>query len=187
MHRPVLIVVSGPPASGKSSIAHRLSARLGFALVAKDVIKEQLFDAEEAAIRGDRQDLSQRAGIVALEQVAGFLVRGESVILEGNWRSADHGAAIARLVSEHRPTVLQVQCVGAGERLLERFAARARAGLRHRAHSDLDALPRLRGELLRGRYDPLPLPGPLLEIDTTTADQEGAASSIAAAVALIQG
>lgn len=186
MRRPVLIVVSGPPASGKSSIARRLSACLGFGVVAKDDIKERLFDAEAAAMPGDRQDLSRRAGIVALEQVAGFLVRGESVILEGNWRAADQGAAIARLVSEHQPGVLRIQCVGAGERLLERFVARAGAGLRHRAHSDLDALPRLRGELLRGRYDPLPLPGPLLEIDTTTADQEGAASSIAAAVALIQ-
>ena len=184
MRRPVLIIVSGPPASGKSRVARSLCSHLGFAVVAKDDIKERMFDAEEIVSAGDRRDLSRRACIAALGQVAERLVRGESVILEGNWRAADHGAAIARLVSGHRPAVLQVQCVGAGEPLLERFVARARAGLRHPAHSDLDALPRLRDELLRGRYDPLPLPGPLLEIDTT-ADDEGE-PSIAVAVALAQ-
>ena len=182
MRRPVLIIVSGPPASGKSRIARSLCSHLGIAVIAKDDIKERMFDAEGIVSAGDRQDLSRRACIAALERIAELLDRGESAILEGNWRAADHGAAIARLVSGHRPAVLQVQCVGAGERLLERFVARA--GLRHPAHADLDALPRLRDELLRGRYDPLPLPGPLLEIDTT-ADDEGE-PSIAVAIALVQ-
>ncbi|MER6099393.1 AAA family ATPase [Streptomyces sp. NPDC001728] len=38
-------VVSGPPASGKSTLAHALTARLGLPLVDKDVILESLYDS----------------------------------------------------------------------------------------------------------------------------------------------
>jgi len=40
-----LMYVSGAPGTGKTTLAGPLAAELGFALIAKDVIKETLHDA----------------------------------------------------------------------------------------------------------------------------------------------
>ncbi len=174
MNEPVLILVSGPPAAGKSTVARRLVDRFGVALIAKDTCKEELYDAEQQPAGGDRRDLSRRAGTLALQRAARHLARGESVVLEGNWRPAEHGAAIAALAREQRSRLLQIQCRAAGGLLLERYVARARSGARHAVHADLETLPRLRAELLQGHYEPLPLDGPLLCIDTGAATADTA-------------
>ena len=41
---PILILVTGPPAAGKTTIARRLSEFLSLPLIAKDDIKERLFN-----------------------------------------------------------------------------------------------------------------------------------------------
>ncbi|MHB8958132.1 MAG: AAA family ATPase [Candidatus Limnocylindrales bacterium] len=40
-----IIVVSGPPASGKTTLATSIAHDLGLPLIAKDPIKERLYDA----------------------------------------------------------------------------------------------------------------------------------------------
>jgi len=59
-----LVLVSGPPGAGKTTIAGPLAAGLGFALLAKDRIKETLHDA-----LGQQADLawSQRLGGASME------------------------------------------------------------------------------------------------------------------------
>jgi hypothetical protein len=52
--------VTGPPATGKTTLAERISRELGLPLVAKDAIKERLYDTVGA---GDRA-WSQRLGRV---------------------------------------------------------------------------------------------------------------------------
>ncbi|MBE8523062.1 AAA family ATPase [Amycolatopsis sp. H6(2020)] len=41
---PAVIVVSGPPAVGKSTLARELATRLTLPLLSRDAIKEALFD-----------------------------------------------------------------------------------------------------------------------------------------------
>ena len=44
MTMPVLLLVSGPPVAGKTTLARRLAAEFGLPLINKDGIKELLFD-----------------------------------------------------------------------------------------------------------------------------------------------
>jgi len=67
--QPLFVVVSGPPASGKSTLAAALAAELGLPLVAKDVIKEALLSVLPVAdVEASRR--VGRAAIVAMYAVA---------------------------------------------------------------------------------------------------------------------
>src|SRR5437899_3341293 len=84
---PRLIVVTGPPGAGKTTIAADLKTRLGLPLIAKDTLKEALGDALE--FDSDRHE-SRKLG-VATFHIQYLLMRellgaGVSVIAEGNFR-----------------------------------------------------------------------------------------------------
>ena len=85
MDAPLLVVVTGPPAAGKTTVARELAARLRLPLIAKDTIKEALFDGLGT---GDAQ-WSQRLGPptfgVMLALAEESLRAGASLVLEANF------------------------------------------------------------------------------------------------------
>jgi predicted kinase len=123
----VAVLVSGPPAAGKTTLAKPLAAELGFALLAKDQIKEILHDS-----LGEEADLawSQRLGATAMELLWGIAVDVPAVVLEANFWP-DHPALLDRLDRLHR-RVVEVHCVCPLEVCQRRYAGRALS--RHGVH-----------------------------------------------------
>ena len=158
---PALVVVSGPPAAGKTAISEVLRTALGFPLVAKDVLKERL--GESLGITDPVE--SRRLGAAVFELMP-LLLRellgaGVSVVAEGNF-------AVGSPVFDDLPParVVQVHVTAAPETLHTRLLARG--GGRHPVHYDHAAAAEIAARVAREDWEPLPLDGALVRIDTTT-------------------
>jgi predicted kinase len=156
-----LVVVSGPPGAGKTTIAGPLAAELGFALLAKDRIKETLHDALPGGL-GPGPDLewSQRLGAASMELLWALAADAPAVVLEANFYTDDPRTRgrLAGLGS----TLVEVFCDCPEEVYLQRYAERA--GSRHGAHAD-GARSRLAEGFVRSAR-PFGL-GPVITVDTT--------------------
>ncbi len=133
---PLLVLVTGPPASGKTTIASELARLLDIPAIHKDAIKEQL--AED--LPGASLEWSQRLGGAAYGQL--YLVgrqlveAGRSCLLEANFHPQLSRAGLLPLAL--RSNVVQVVCGGDPDTLMARYRQRHAAGGRHPVHLDAD-------------------------------------------------
>ena len=124
-----IVLISGAPGAGKTTLALPLASRLGWPLIAKDQIKETLFDAMGGV--GGSLEESRRFGAGAMETLWALAARCPQVVLEANFRPrSDYERA--RLVGLGG-LVVEVHCVCAVSEAIRRFKARGLAGI-HPAH-----------------------------------------------------
>jgi predicted kinase len=158
---PLLVVVTGMPAAGKTTVARALSQELGLPLVTKDDIKEQLYEALGV---GD-VEWSQRLGKASYALIFAFcgelLAAGQSVIAEANFFAGLDEARFAELPG-HR--LVQIHCTAPLDILLARYQGRTD---RHPGHLDSDRAAELRQRFEEGTHAPLALGGDLVELDTS--------------------
>jgi predicted kinase len=170
---PVLVIVTGLPASGKSTCAARLAARTGLEAIAKDDLKEALFARLGTGDAAWSRQLSDAAFAGLFAQAAARLGSGTGVLVEGNFRAGEHEPAIldaCRAVAEAPAVrIAQLLCRVAEPRRVARLEARVAAGTRHAGHLDAEALAALRAGRAAGPGAPsdrfLDLPGPRIVYD----------------------
>jgi predicted kinase len=115
-----LVYVSGAPGSGKTSLAVPLAAELGYALVAKDRIKETLHDAFGAP-EPDR-GWSCRLGAAAMELLWALAADAPAVVIEANFRP--HSEYERAKLSALAVQPVEVHCVCPPELAVKRYNAR---------------------------------------------------------------
>jgi predicted kinase len=162
---PLLVLVSGAPAGGKTTLARRLSVDLRLPLIVRDELKEVLADAMgHPADTPAANRLGAAAYGVLVSIARGMLMSGHGVILESNFRRGVSEVDLRPLLA-HSDACL-IHCTAAREVLRARYAARAARGERHPAHLDGARLEALDHDLEAGRFDPLELSVPTLVVDT---------------------
>ncbi|MBL7199036.1 MAG: ATP-binding protein [Anaerolineae bacterium] len=165
MQVPTLIVVAGPPASGKTTLARQLALALRMPLICKDTLKESLFDHLAAADRAWSQRLG-RAVIQCMYALAEeILGSGASLILESTFVHPRTPGELDRLAESTGARLFVVYCYAAPEVLSRRFNERSRT-TRHPGHHDRPTTTA--AELIaRGWLERPDYPGTVLPVDTT--------------------
>lgn len=180
MGKPVLIVVSGAPGTGKTTIAKILASDLRIPYLGKDLIKETLFDSMGA---GDRA-WSAKLGVASIELLFRLidvqLQAGQSVVAESNFRRELDGPRFCRLQQKYSFGAVEVHCETERKSLLSRYERRAGTAGRHPGHYDTLMLPQIAEELDSGVYAPLAIGKEVIEVDTTDFEKVDSAALISA-------
>ena len=167
-HRtPVLIVISGAPASGKTYLAKRLSSILRIPVIHKDDLKETLFDALGIGDLDWSKKLGEASWALLFKMVDGQIASGRSIIAEANFYPSGF-ERIRELRDRYSARVVVVNCTATPKVLLSRYTVRSQSGTRHAGHVvDSSEVARLDDLLRRGFFDPGHLDAEVIPVDTT--------------------
>ncbi len=166
---PLLVLVSGAPGTGKTTLAQHLSQILSLLLLSKDTIREIMIDAFTIQSREQSKAIGVPAYRVYYGIIGQFLAAGISIIADCNFH---------RGVSEHdvRPLIAKAQTVLIHCRTThaistQRFIERSQQPDRRYAALDAERLAQIEAgefEVPWWAYDePMQLDVPTLVVDTT--------------------
>lgn len=163
---PLWLIVTGPPAAGKTTLVRRLAKDLNIPLFEKDTIKDLLY---KTLAFGDKA-WSRQIGTSAVDVLffaAGQLLRnGQSVATESNFYRQFDSARASKLASKIDARVVQVHCSASSEILVERNAARLHPP-NYRPNHHVMRAEELLGKLASGTWEPFDVPSKVIRVDTS--------------------
>jgi predicted kinase len=159
-----LIVVSGAPAAGKSTVARALRDAPGWPLLAKDEFKELLFATLGWQDSAWSKQMSGAAYALMFATAKELLRANQNCLIEGNFRWDERQVDFAALVESCAVRMLQVFVTAEPDVLARRFAARAQT--RHPGHADAVRAAEMLREIYAATARPLPLACDSLELRT---------------------
>jgi predicted kinase len=166
---PVLVIVSGVPGTGKTTLGWLLRNRLGWPLLTRDRIKEAIHDASDLDIESLTRERShiygQQSDALMHATARELLAAGVSCIIESNFIPERAAYSLAPLTALARAR--QLHCTVPAEVSIARYRARFEAGLRHPVHRDrAEADLRTADPIPDADLQPVPLDIPLLSVNT---------------------
>ncbi|MGO9876992.1 MAG: AAA family ATPase [Acidimicrobiia bacterium] len=152
-----LVLVGGPPATGKTTLARTMADMTGWPVFHSDEVRKELAGLEPtssaaAPLGGGlyTTSWSQRTYGALLDRARELLERGNSVILDASWSTQDHRTDAADLATQTASQLTSFMCTVEAHIADERAAARAQ-----QAMDASDASPAIAAEL-RARFAPWP-------------------------------
>lgn len=160
----MLVVVSGPPGSGKTTLAHRVSGAVGCPAVCRDEIKEGMVHANPGFVPGPGDPLTMRT-LATFFDVIGLLIgRGSSVVAEAAFQDHVWRPGLTPFLGLAELRI--IHCAVPAEVAHDRIATRAAENTLRKAHED----GHRSAETWRRSHDsftPISLPVPTITVDTS--------------------
>ncbi|MEM8863708.1 MAG: AAA family ATPase [Chloroflexota bacterium] len=141
---PTVILVTGHPATGKTTLSKKLAAEFKLPLIGKDIIKETLADAlqnpsDALPAHAWSGRLSQATWKLLYQQTEELIRADVTHIVEANFDPKFANPQWQTLAQKYDFVPLQIRCEAAPQTILDRYADRVKDGSRHAVH--VDAVP----------------------------------------------
>jgi len=160
----MVVVVSGPPGTGKTTLAHRVAGAIGCPAICRDEIKEGMAHATPGFAPGPGDPLTMRT-LSTFFDVIGLLVgRGTTVVAEAAFQDRLWNPGLTPLLN--RADIRILHCTVPADVALARINARSTADPSRRAHEDAQISPEARLRT-HNAFQPVDLPVPAMTVDTT--------------------
>ncbi len=151
--KPTLVVVSGPPGSGKTTLAHELARAIPCPAICRDELKEGMAHAHGSDFQGAPGDpLTQRTFPLFFDALTMLVAAGVTVVAEAAFQDSRWRLVLEPLAE--RAELRIVRCKVAAPVAHARAAGRA-------GHA------RVHGVGTTGSFEHITLPAPTLDVDTT--------------------
>lgn len=167
----LLVIITGPPCSGKTTLGKRLSDEAALPFFYKDRFKEMMYDLviERDGLGSIELVMSRLLGAISIKAlevvIEEMIAKGESLVVEANFDSTLFSPFINEMQREYDLRLLQIQLKAEGHTLKERFIRRESEG-RHPGHQGLKYLAEMETQFT-DEQRPLLIDGDLVVVDTT--------------------
>jgi predicted kinase len=167
--KPPLVIVSGAPASGKTTLSRLLADRLPLPLLAKDRLREIFRDAFNAETREESRRLIAPGFTIYSELLSELLRAGVGVVAECNYHRGISEPELRPVAAVGTPVI--VHCETSRELSIRRFVERHKRALPSRRYAfDGDRIAELDRGIPQDAWElaePVEIGAPVLRVDTT--------------------
>jgi predicted kinase len=184
-YSPTLVVVSGPSAAGKTTLAHKIAQAVGCPAVCRDEIKEGMMHAAPGFVAGPGDELTMRTlpvffDVLALLLKAGVMTVAEAAFQDWRWRAGlEPLGELAQLRIVH--------CTVSADVAFERSLQRRQAVPTRRAHADPGPSDAAEFAARHSAFERLSIGAPSIDVDTTDGYRPGLSQIVAFVNAAIEG
>lgn len=164
--KPFLLIVTGRPAAGKSTLAAWLAKELKLPLVSKDGIREVLFDQLGWKDRAWARQLGRASIDLMFYFARTQLESGYSIIMDNAFHPTPSTPRFLALQAQTGAAIIQIVCNARKEVLFQRFNRRAERGNRHLGHRDAEVRDELWQSLSRNLSPEMDVAGVVISLQT---------------------
>ncbi len=171
MSLPKLILLFGPPASGKTTLVHKFSELTDLPYISKDEMQEFILNRLGNGDREWTKNTTFAALDIMYYLIGNFMRAGQSLIVESNFVPENDTEKMMIIKQKYDFNPVQIILEADKEILIQRFKERALSPDRDQAHGDMDNFEEYLPRFKPGYSKPLELGGDIYHLDTSDFDQ----------------
>jgi predicted kinase len=173
---PVLVVVSGPMGSGKTTLAHEIAKAVGCPAICRDEIKEGMVHTSPDFVAGPGDELTMRTLPVFFDVLVLLLSAGVTTVAEAAFQDQVWRPRLESLRGLARLRI--VHCVVDADVAFQRSQRRRAENPLRRAHADPGPADAAEHALRHNAFDRVSVDAPWIEVDTTDGYRPGLAEIV---------